>query len=162
MRLELGEDVHFEGVRGRIGLVLTDRRAIGLVPGSDFRELRYQLREEAPGLALVEVQVAIAITSRRALGFLGTRGVWVEADLSPSESIEALRVGSAAGVVVTNRRALGLTPDRAVFVPVDLGIRESLESVRAQDAIVTVRTDRRILVFSAAQGRWSEQDRKIR
>jgi hypothetical protein len=161
-RLELGEEVHFERARGRVGLILTDRRAIAVAPGTDFRELRFQLREEVPEIGLIEGQVAIVVTPRRALGFLASGGMWIEEGLSTDETAEVLRVGASAGVVVTNRRALGLAPDRQRFVALDLRVHEELESVTTQDTIVTVRTSRRILVFSARQATWTTQDRRLR
>ncbi|HEB88846.1 MAG TPA: hypothetical protein ENI85_04675 [Deltaproteobacteria bacterium] len=160
IRLEVDEEVFFERSRGRIGLVLTNRRALAVAPGVGWQELRYRLNEGAPKVGLVDDRVALAVTGRRALGFLG-RGIWVETRFSPQESAEALRVGSAAAVVATNRRALGLAPDLGRFVPTALQIREELESIRAEDTIVTLRTNRRILVFSAPRGIWTEQIRRI-
>lgn len=160
IRLELGEEILFEASRGRIGLVLTDRRALGVAPGVDWRELRYRLQERVPEIALVDDRIAMVLTDRRVLGFV-SRGVWIEESLSPHESAEALRAGVAVGVVVTNRRALGLAVGRERFVTIDLQVRESLESVNARDTLVTVRTNRRILAFSAPNGIWSEQKRKI-
>jgi len=160
IRLELGETVYFEHSRGRVGLVLTDRRALGVASGVGWQELRYRLQEVAPEIGLVEDRLALVVTGRRALGFIG-RGVWVEERLTPYEVVSALRIGSAVGVVVTNRRALGLAPDLARFVETDLQLKEELESVAARDTQGTIRTNRRIMVFSAPRRFWSEQDRQI-
>ena len=160
IRLELGETVYFEDSRGRVGLVLTDRRALGVASGVGWQELRYRLQEVAPEIGLVEDRLALVVTDRRVLGFIG-RGAWVEERLTPYEVVSALRIGSAVGVVITNRRALGLAPDLARFVETDLQLKEDLESVAARDTQGTIRTNRRIMVFSAPRGFWSEQDRKI-
>jgi len=160
VRLELGETVYFEHSRGRVGLVLTDWRALGVASGVGWQELRYRLQEVAPEIGLVEDRLALVVTGRRALGFIG-RGVWVEERLTPYEVVSALRIGSAVGVVVTNRRALGLAPDLARFVETDLQLKEELESVAARDTQGTIRTNRRIMVFSAPRRFWSEQDRQI-
>lgn len=160
IRLELGEEILFEASRGRVGLVLTDRRALGVAPGIAWRELRYRLQESVPEIGLVEDQIAMVVTSRRVLGFVG-RGLWVEEGFSPHESAEAVRAGVAVGVVVTNRRALGLAADRTRFISIDFQVKESVESINARDTLVTVRTNRRILVFSAPNGSWSVQKRKI-
>jgi len=141
VRLELGETVYFEHSRGRVGLVLTDRRALGVASGVGWQELRYRLQEVAPEIGLVEDRLALVVTGRRALGFIG-RGVWVEERLTPYEVVSALRIGSAVGVVVTNRRALGLAPDLARFVETDLQLKEELESVAARDTQGTIRTNR--------------------
>ncbi len=160
IRLEIGEEVRFERSRGRVGLVLTDRRALGVAPGVGWQELRYRLQEEAPDVGLVEDRLAVVVTGRRALGFL-ERGVWVEERFTPHEFVAALRVGSATGVVATNRRALGLAPGLGHFVATDFHVKEELEAVTAHDTLVTLRTNRRILVFSAPRGSWSEQKLRI-
>jgi len=160
IRLELGEEILFEASRGRIGLVLTDRRALGVAAGGAWQEQRYRLKEQVPEFGLVEDRIGLVVTNRRALGFV-SRGAWIEESFSPHESAEALRSGVAVGVVVTGRRALGLSAGRERFVSIDLQLKEILESVNARDTLVTVRTNRRILVFSAPNGNWSAQKRKI-
>ena len=161
IRLELGEEVRFDQSRGRIGLVLTDRRALAVASGFNWQVQRYRLKERPPEQTLVEDRIAIVLTGQRALGFV-SRGAWVEERLSPQESTQALRVSEGAGIVVTNRRALGLGPDLGRFVEVDLQVNEVLESATAQGTLATLRTNRRILVFSAPRGTWSEQKRQIK
>jgi hypothetical protein len=160
IRLEVDEEVYFDRSRGRIGMLLTDRRALAVAPGIGWQELRYQLQERAPDTALVENQVALVVTDRRALGFTD-RGSWIEERITAHESVEAIRVGSAAGVVATNHRALGLAPERRRFVVTDLQVKEKLESISAQGTLVTLRTSRRILVFSAPRASWTEQKRSL-
>lgn len=161
-RLEVDEAIYFQKTRGRVGIVLTNRRAIGIGPGTGFRDFRYQPHEAQPETALVEDQIALVVTSRRLLGFLGNGGAWIEERLSPSETPRALRAGPAVAVVATNRRALGLGAQLGRFVSEDLRVRENLEGITAQDTLATVRTDRRILVFGALRGTWSVQDRSLR
>jgi hypothetical protein len=160
IRLELEEKVVFERTRGRVGLVLTNRRALGVASGSGWRQLRLQLQEKAPTVGLVEDRIALVATDRRALAFTESGG-WVEEKFSPNEAASALRAGASAAVVTTNRRALGMGSQLVRFVSEDLRVREELESVTAQDTLITLRTDRRILVFSAPRARWSVQRRKI-
>lgn len=160
LRLEIGEKVYFSESRGRVGLLLTDRRALGIAPGIDFQETRYRIQEGIPEVGLIEDRIALVVTGRRALGFVGASG-WIEERFSPQESAEALRVGAAAGIVATNRRALGLAPDGVSFVSTNFRIKEKLESVSAQDTLVSVRTNRRILVFSAPRSFWTAQDRTL-
>ena len=160
LRLEINEKILFSESRGRVGLLLTDRRALGVAPGIGFQEIRYRLDEGVPEIGLIEDRVALVVTEKRALGFVGATG-WVEERFTPQEIAEALRVGTAAGIVATNRRALGLAPDLSRFVSIAFRIKEKLESVSAQDTIVSVRTDRRILVFSAPRGIWTAQDRRL-
>jgi len=162
MRLELGEEVLFQQARGRVGLLVTDRRALAVAPGIDFRELRFQLREDPPERGLVEDQIAILVTPRRAIAFLGNRGVWIEEKLAASERVVALRVGAGAGVVATHRRALGVGAGTSRFVAADIQVGETLEGLSAQDVQVTLRTNRRILVFNAPRALWTDEDRRLR
>jgi hypothetical protein len=160
IRLEVGEDIRFERSRGRIALVLTDRRALGVAAGSGWSELRFGVQEATPVGAVVEVRLALFATGRRAIGLLDD-GSWIEERLTPSEAATVVRAGSDVGLVTTNRRALGLAPAQRRFVGVDLTPRETLESVSVQDALVTLRTPRRILAFSAIRGRWSIEKRAV-
>jgi hypothetical protein len=162
LRLEVDEAVYFQETRGRVGLVLTSRRAIAIGPGTGFQDFRYRTSESAPEIGLVEDQIALVATPKRVLGFLGGGGVWVEERLPPSESVEVLRVGGAVGVVATNHRALGLGTQLRSFVATDLRVREVLESVSTQDTLATLRTNKRILVFGALRGKWTVQDRALR
>lgn len=161
IRLEAGEEVRLQQSRGRIGLVLTDRRVLGVSSGTSWIELRLRLQETVGEGALVEDRLALVVSDRRALAFTAGAG-WVEEGFTPEESAEALRAGAAAAVVATNRRALGISPDLSRFVTQKLRIREQLEAVTAQDTIVTLRTNRRILVFSAPRATWSEQKLRLR
>lgn len=160
IRLELAEEVLFLRTVGRVGVVLTDRRVLGVAPGTSWLEMRLGVREEAADRGLVEDRIALVVTNRRALAFTGAGG-WVEEAFSPNEAASAARAGSAAGVVTTNRRALGIAPALNRFVAEDLRVREVLESMSAQDTLVTLRTDKRILVFSAPRATWSEQKLQI-
>lgn len=155
VRLEIEEVVLFNESRGRVGIVLTDRRALGLTVGGNFQEVRYRLAERIPDFAVVSERVAVVATTQRVLGFVGKFGGWIEEDLPPGESAEALRAGTGVGIVATNRRALGLAPDVGVFASVSFRLRESLESIDAEDTLATLRTDQRILVFSGPRATWT-------
>ncbi|MEM9175057.1 MAG: hypothetical protein AAGC67_07460 [Myxococcota bacterium] len=161
VRLDVSEEVRFEASRGRVGVVVTDRRALGVVPGRPWIELRFRLEEVPSPSVLVEDRIALFVTDRRVLAFNGSDG-WVEAALSPNEAPTAVRVGAAVGVVTTPRRALGIAPRLGRFAEEPLQIREGLESVTAQDTLATIRTLRRILVFSAPRGTWTTQRRPLR
>lgn len=161
LRLDVAEEVLFEASRGRVGVVVTDRRALGVTSGRDWVELRFRLDEAPVGSILVEDRVALLVSNRRALAFNGQAG-WVEEALTPNEFPTAVRVGAAVGVVTTNRRALAIAPGRRGFASEALQVGESLEEVAAEDTLATIRTERRILVFSAPRGSWSTQKRTLR
>ena len=161
VRLEIGEVVLFNESRGRVGIVLTDRRALGLTVGGNFQEVRYRLTERRPDFAVVSERVALVATTQRALGFVGKFGGWIEENFALDESAKALRVGTGVGIATTNRRALGLAPDVGRFASVPFNLRESLESVDAEDTLATLWTDQRILVFSGPRAVWTVRARDI-
>ena len=160
-RLEAAEEVLFQASRGRVAVVVTDRRALGVTPGRDWSELRFRIEESPAESVLVEDRLALLVSNRRVLAFNGLDG-WVEEAFSPNEVATAVRVGTAVGVVTTNRRALGIAPRLRSFASEALQLREGLEAVTAQDTLVTIRTARRILVFSAPRGTWTTQKRLLR
>jgi len=161
VRLDIDEIVLFNESRGRVGIVLTDRRALGVSVGGSFQEVRYRAPERAPDFALVSERVALVATTQRALGFIGRSGGWIEESLPPGESVEAIRVGAAVGIATTNRRALGLAPDVGRFASVDFRLRENLESIDAEDTLATLHTDQRILVFSGPRAVWTARVRNL-
>lgn len=160
-RLDVAEQVTFQASRGRVAVVVTDRRALGVTPGRDWSELRFRIDESPAESVLVEDRLALLVSNRRALAFNGLDG-WVEEAFSPNEVATAVRVGTAVGVVTTNRRALGIAPRMRGFASEALQLREGLEAVTAQDTLATIRTARRILVFSAPRGTWTSEKRTLR
>lgn len=161
LRLDVEEVVLFNESRGRIGIVLTSHRAIGVSTNGGFSELRYRIAERAPERALVSQRIALVATGRRALGFVGPSGIWIEEALTPEESIEAVRAGAAVGIVITNRRALGLAPEVGRFASMPFQLREKLESIDAEDTLAKLRTDRRLLVFTGPGAVWTFRNRNL-
>lgn len=162
LRLDVDEVVLFNESRGRVGIVLTDRRAIGVSVNGGFQETRYRISERAPDYAVVAQRIALVATGRRALGFVGPSGVWIEESLTPGESVEAIRAGAAVGIATTNRRALGLAPEVGRFASIAFHLRESLESIEAEDTLAKLRTDQRILVFSGPGAVWTFRNRNLK
>lgn len=162
IELELGEQVLSTAALGRIGIAITDRRVLGVTADTfSWRALRF-LIDEAPlyDVALGQ-QVALLVTSRRAIAFDGGAGAWLATDFGPREKIERVRVGPSTGLIVTNRRALGVSPQSGGFFETDLELRERLEEVTAGVGVATIITSRRILVFRGLSGIWTFQRRRI-
>lgn len=156
--IELGEPIHFTRTRGRVGIVLTDRRLLAIAAGSgNWQESRYRLHELPPEGAWLGDRVAIALTRTRAIGYDGGSGNIVTRDLGPAEKARAVEIAENVGVVVTDRRALGLSPFAGGFFQIKLQLRERIEGVEASGNFATVRTSRRILTFLAPSGVWSER-----
>jgi len=156
-RLELGEVVLSAESRGRVGVVLTDRRVLAVaVRSGSWQEARYRRGEAPPAGVFLGEQVALVVTSKRAIGFDGGSGNLVERSLGPRERVLAADASGAVGVIVTDRRALGVSPFAGGFFVTKLRVEETLDAVAATGNFATVRTSRRLLTFQAASGAWVE------
>ena len=156
--LNLGEQVLWSGARGKVGVVLTDQRALAVaVESAAWREMRFQRAERPPEEAMLGDRVALVVTSKRALAFNAGGTRFLEYRLGTGETLLASRVGENVGVVVTDRKALGFSPSAGGFFELRLQPRERVASVEARSNIVTVSTDRRVLIFRAPAGAWSER-----
>ena len=156
-KLEIGEHVLASDARGKVGLVLTDRRLLAVaVRSAAWQDARFRRGEPVPDGAFLGEQVALVVTPKRALGFDGGSGNIVEASLGPRETVLAVDAAGAVGVIVTDRRALGISPFAGGFFDEKLQIGETIESVAATGNFATVHTSRRLLTFQALTGTWVE------
>lgn len=161
--LEISERVLWYGARGRVGVVLTDRRMLAVATRSAaWQEARWRRTERPPDRALLGDRVAVLASSLRAVGFDGGSGNLVERTLGPGETVLRSEVSENVGVVVTARRAMGVTPFVGGFFEVDLHVSERLQGVEATGNLATVRTSRRLLTFSALSGAWAERSLDLR
>jgi hypothetical protein len=161
--LEIGERVLWHGARGRVGVVLTDRRLLAVATRSAaWQEARWRRNERPPDRVLLGDRVAVLASSVRAIGFDGGSGNLVERTLGPGEAVLRSEASENVGVVVTGRRAMGVTPFVGGFFEVDLHVSERLEGVEATGNLATVRTSRRLLTFSALSGAWAERSLDLR
>ena len=155
--LELGERVLYAEARGRVGVALTDRRVLAVaVRSGAWQETRYRRGEPPPEGAFLGEQVALVVTTKRALGFDGGSGNLVERSLGPREQVLAADASGAVGVIVTDRRALGVSPFAGGLFETKLRVEETLEGLAATGNFATVRTSRRLLTFQALTGAWVE------
>jgi len=159
-RLELDEEVLFQAARGRVALVLTNRRLLAATPGSSSWQVeRYRLSEVPPGEPLLSQGMALVVTGQRALAFFGS-GNWAEKSLRPRELLVESRVGPGVAVVVTDRRGLGIS-SRGGFFETKLRPRERVESLKVLSSMATLVTSQRTLIFKGALGLWVEHDRPL-
>ncbi len=161
-RLRLNETVLWKGARGKVGVIITDQRILAVATQSgSWQETDYRRKEVRPESALLGERVALAITSKRVLGFDGGSGNLVEYRLGPREQVIVARVGGNVGVVVNDRRALGLSPFRGGFFAIALRQRDQIKSVTAQSNLAILTGDHRILIFRATTGSWEERSREL-
>ncbi len=162
-RLEKGENVLWHATRGRVGVVLTDRRVLAVATGSAaWQEERYRSAERRPVDAELGDRVALVFTSQRAIGFDGGSGNLVTSSLGPRESVLDVATGENVGVIVTGRRALGLSPFVGGFFEVPLTIGEEIQGLAAASNVVTLTTSRRLLIFRSEFGSWEERRLDLR
>lgn len=161
-RLEKGERVEWSGARGRVGLVLTNRRALAVSPGApSWREAPRRLNERLGGSPQLSGRVALLLSDQRVLAYDADALRWVEATIGPHERLLDSRTAQAIVLAVTERRALGLASGSGRFAELSIQVGEQFESLSALADVGTVRTNRRVLVFRGASGSWGVDSRPL-
>jgi hypothetical protein len=161
-RLDIGEEIVWSKAAGRIGVVATTARLMGVsADGGGWSELRYGVHETPPERILMGTRVALTVTDKRIIGFDSRVGGWLVRGIGPHETVRVVRVGAGTGVVITDRTAYGLSPDAGGFLSIPMRIHETLDSVRVSANMATVNTSKRLLVFRAPAGAWSVEDRPL-
>ena len=161
--LDLGEEVLWSRVRGRIAIAITDRRVLATVPGaSRWTEKEIGVSESSPFTAVVGDRVALLATDRRVLGFEGVSGSWSEAGLGPREEVLDAGAGTNVAVAVTRTRVLGVAAARGGLFEAELEIRERVEALHMHGSFATATTARRVLTFRAPEGAWQATDLSMR
>jgi len=162
LRLRLGENLLWKGSQGSVGLAFTDQRILAVAVQSAAWQEEQRLHDEVvPDSVSFGDRVALAVTSRRVLGFTQA-GNLIETPLGLREQVLAVRTGENVAAAVTDRRALGLSPSAGGFFSIPVQLGEKLESVEATANVATVTTHRRVLIFRAPFGSWEERNRKLR
>ena len=162
LELELRENVEFLQARGRVGLVVTNRRLLAISAGrGGWRSLPLQIAERERTHEWLSSRIALVVTPRRILGFDAGIGTWVEVGVGPLEDVEQASVSSSTAVVLTGNNAYGLSPDVGGFFVEPLQIHEQIESVSANGTIGRVLTSRRLLIFKSTTGTWTSTERPI-
>jgi hypothetical protein len=155
--LGVGERVLQTWVDGEIGVALTERRLLAVTTRTGgIHEVRLLAGERVTTGPLLGDRVALAATPRRALGFDGGSGNWVEASLGPRERVVATAVANHVAALATERRALALSPLRGGFFEAPLGLDDAPVQLSASGDLVTLRTRARLLIYRAGAARWSE------
>jgi len=161
--LRLDERVVWQGSRGKLGVVLTDQRALAVATQSSaWQSIDYGRDEQPDEAAYLGERVAVIATSERILGFDGHAGNFVEYRLGLREQVSGIAVGENVAVVVTDRHAIGLSPFVGGFFRTPVALRDAIESVSAESTLATVMTEHHVLTFRASTGRWQRHKRSLR
>ncbi|MFN2425746.1 MAG: hypothetical protein ABR587_04805 [Candidatus Binatia bacterium] len=157
------EVVLWTGVRGRVGLALTNRRLLAVAPNrGGWSEQEIGVFESSPARIVLGDRVAMITTDRRVLAYDGVTGTWSETSLGPRERVLSAEAGTNVAVAVTRTRVLGVAAARGGLFEAELGIREEARSLRVHGSFATVTTRLRILTFRAPDGTWSSTDLPFR
>ncbi len=156
--LGVGEQVLRTWADGQVGVALTDRRLLAVTSNTGgVHEVRFLRSERVVSGPMLGDRVALAVTSRRALGFDGGSGNWVEASLGPHERVVATAVANHVAALATDRRALALSPARGGFFSLSLGVHDAVLALEATGDLATLRTRTRLLVYRGTSDRWAER-----
>jgi len=162
LRLRREENLQWKGSQGAVGLAFTDQRILAVAVGSAaWQEEERFLNEVLPTSAWFGDRVALAVTSRRVLGF-SQAGNLIEASIGLRERVLRASVGENVAILVTDRRALGLSSSVGGFFSTPIQLEERLEAVESSANVSTVTTNRRVLIFRAPFGSWGERRRQLR
>jgi hypothetical protein len=156
--LGVGERVLRTWVDGEVGVALTEQRLIAVTANTGgVHAVRFLAGERIVDGPTLGDRVALAATTRRALGFDGGSGNWVEASFGPRERVVVSAVANHVAALATDRRALALSPRRGGFFEVPLALHDAPISLSASGDLASLRTRTRLLTFRAGAIRWSER-----
>ena len=162
-KLELGEDVLWVGVRGRIGLVVTNRRLLAISRTAPVWQFVYfKARETMPQSILLGERVGLVATSHHLYGISAAGGLLKTRELSPYEDVTNDLVAENLAVIVTTRRLIGLSGFAGGFFEEPVGVHEDLDYASISSDFATVATDRRLVVFDAESGDWRSRHLGVR
>lgn len=162
-KLELGEDVLWVGVRGRIGLVVTDRRLLAISRTAPVWQFVYfKARETMPKSILLGERVGLVATSHHLYGITAAGGLLKKREISPYETVMDDLVAENLAVIVTDRRLIGLSGFAGGFFEEPVGVHEDLDYASISADFATVATDRRLVVFDAESGDWRSRQLGVR
>lgn len=155
VELGLDEEILWSGVRGRVALVITDRRFLAALPGRiGWSEKQTGVFESAPLHLVLGDRVALLATDRRVLALDALAGTWSETSLGPRERVLQAGAGTNVAVAVTRTRVLGVAAARGGLFEAELGIRENAQALRVHGSFATVTTRDRLLTFRAPDATW--------
>lgn len=161
--LHVGEKVLWSGARGRVALVVTDRRLLGITTGNTgWQEVRLKVHESEPRAIAMGDRVLVVLTSLRALGLSAVGGGFTESLIGTTESPREVVAGENVAAVITDRRVVGLSGFFPGFAQTLIGVHEDVEFASTLPNFVSIGTESRMLVFRGTTGAWSAERVSLR
>jgi hypothetical protein len=162
-KLELGEEALWVGVRGRVGLVVTDRRLLAITTTQPVWQFaRFKARDAVPRTVLLGERVGLVATNHYLYGIAAAGGLLKVRELGAYENVLDDLVAENLAVVVTDRRLIGLSGFAGGFFEEPVGVHEDLDYANISAQFATVATDRRLLIFDADSGDWKSRQLNLR
>lgn len=161
IRLEPREAVTWRGAQGRVAVVLTTKRVLGVTRRHGWREYRLHREDGAP-FAQLGGRVALIVTARRVLSLDSASGALAVERLGAGERLVTSGARDDVAVAVTNRRAIGFSGGRSFSSETPIRAQERFYRLQVLGSAGTIETSRRFLVFSASTGGWVDERRSLR
>ncbi len=156
--LHLDESVRWYGEMGRVGVVLTTERLMGLSTRTNWKILDLGLSENLTSDIMLSPHLALAVSSKRIMVFDSWMGRWATTPFPIHDEFKQEAIGLNVAVVLTSRRAFGYALGKTFFKQVDIRTGENVKSLEVTAKSATLRTDRRLLIFTAGDASWSRVD----
>ncbi|TFH25464.1 MAG: hypothetical protein E4H03_00650 [Myxococcales bacterium] len=156
--LMVGEKVLWSGARGKVALVVTDRRLLGITTAhGGWRALRFKVHESEPKAILLGDRVALVLTGMRAIGLSSAGKGFAESLIGTTESPYDVVVGDNVAAFITDRRVVALSGFFPHFAEQQIGVHEDVEFTSTLPNFVSVGTRERMLVFRGTTGAWQAE-----
>jgi hypothetical protein len=160
-QMRLTEMVLRKDSRGNMGAVLTDTRFLAIsMTSNGWHEISLRLNEAAKANVLLSTNIAMLVTSERAIGFDSMTNLFVEQPLQ-FKKLVASDANMYVAVVVSTDAAFGFATGGKTFAKMLFQMNETFESLDTKSRLATVRTTRRVLAYRATDLSWTEVDRPI-
>jgi len=153
IRVEGKEEVIYSGARGRIGIVLTNRRLLAVSFGSRWVQERLLLNDKQPRVELA-ANVALCVTAKRVISY-SPQGGLAKHRLIPGEFVRASRAHEFVAGVLTNKRVMGFSnrSPRAAYARIRAKERYELRTLPTS---ITVTSAERTFTYGRLSGIWSK------
>jgi len=159
----VGEKVLWSGARGKVAIVVTDRRLLGITTAhGSWRALRFKIHESEPHAILLGDRVALVLTSMRAIGLSSGGKGFAESLIGTTESPYDVVVGDNVAAFITDRRVVGLSGFFPHFAERQIGVHEDVEFTSTLPNFVSIATHQRMLVFRGTTGAWQAERVSLR
>ena len=161
--LLVGEDVLWSGARGKVAIVVTDRRILGTTTShGGWHAIRLKVHESDPRSIMLGDRVALIVTDMRAIGLSAGGKTFTTNLIGTTEKPFDVVVGDNVAAMITDRRLLALSGFFPGFAETLIGVHEDVEFTSTLPNFISVGTHQRVLVFRGTTGAWAAERVSLR